>query len=301
MPSWMQNLMPGGSKLPTPPPPANKGGGSDDQREAAKRLQELDKNKNMSIQDYVEHCRTMRLQNDPPIPQFPPLPPSHHDWMRFIDMQRMAWLRVYQHEKIGGMFSDADIAEVTSRGKDIQDDQQFLTRIADRTGLYIDLEVQDFLKKYFSTRDNFRWLHRWVKAGRPYPRSWPEHDRVYKYEEGQEKREEIEVKLKKRDRKNCPVIPRLKWLGTECTCSLTGLKFFECCGNRNPAMQPRKLLYQGPHQTNKGKTRRKTLPRHWQKWMHVVEAHNSVVFRFDNWWHDETHHVRRKPSRRYDK
>lgn len=304
VPSWMQSLMPGGDKLAVNQPKKPKeaaGTSTSSKDEERKRLKELEANKDMTMQGYVEHCRNIRLQNDPPQPQFSPVKPDHYDFLKFTDTQRIAWLRIFQHEKIGSVFTPADSIELNNRGKDIAEDKVYLNMIAERTGTYIDLEVKDLLVQYFKTKDQFRHLYKWCKEGNPYPRSQQEQTAVFSEMEAREEAEKHQEKLKKRDRRNCPVMPKLKWVGPECECQLTGLPFFKCCGEKVRAFQRKPPQYQGGMGKNKGKPRRKTLPRHWQKYMHIVEAHNSVQYKFDDWWHDKTEHVRLPPTRSWDR
>jgi hypothetical protein len=51
---------------------------------------------------YVEYCKKMRGTAPPPRPRRPPVPPTHPDFKSFQDYQRIAYLRLQQHERIGG-------------------------------------------------------------------------------------------------------------------------------------------------------------------------------------------------------
>eukprot|EP00798_Chlamydomonas_sp_ICE-L_P019997 gene19997-26710_t len=203
-------------------------------KEEEQMMQELEEAKNMDMDGYVGYCRKVRIQTtSPPRPRLPPVPRWHHDYTMFVDLRRASYLRICQHEKIGSAMTEEEKDQIFEQLADSAEDKKLLDTIAKRTGIYMDLEVKDCIKSFIETRESSLRQFRWVKElGRPAPKSQDARKEMNDYMDNLEKEEKRSLKLIRQDTVDCPMRPILNWVGPMAVCSKTGLKYYECCGNK---------------------------------------------------------------------
>lgn len=49
---------------------------------------------------YIDYCKKMRGAMNPPRPRLPPMARGHYDYHSHVDLRRISYLRLVQHEKI---------------------------------------------------------------------------------------------------------------------------------------------------------------------------------------------------------
>ncbi|PNH04806.1 hypothetical protein TSOC_008931 [Tetrabaena socialis] len=208
--------------------PAKEDDGTTD-KEDLKQLEEM---RNMTMEGYVEYCKKMRSGSAPPRPRRPPVSRAHYDFSKFVDMRRIAFLRLQQHEQIGSLVTQQESEAIVARREEVLADKPMLEAIASRTGMYIDLEVKDCIEQYLMTRLNAERIHRAVtEFGKPLPKSSEAQKEVHKYMKRVEAEEEVRAALARRDTDACPLRHKLPWAGPTALCELTGLRHAECCGS----------------------------------------------------------------------
>lgn len=256
LPSWMRNLMPGAKHLvPEDPftrpidqprssePAASTPGTSED-------LKELEELVNMDVDGYIDYLKKSRAGVNPPRPRQPPMPRTHPEYALWQDMRRIYYLRNLQHERIASLMTTQEKRRVMEEGRDAAKDKALLQSLADRSGIYIDMEVKDCIHGLWEMKENSKRQWRYVKEfGMPFPTSAAQQREASRFMKAREAEEEFLAKLGKRDRTNCPLAPSLAWAGASATCTLTGLKYWECCGRKEkeesapPAPAPHWLRY----------------------------------------------------------
>eukprot|EP00201_Polytomella_parva_P017886 CAMPEP_0175059664 /NCGR_PEP_ID=MMETSP0052_2-20121109/12560_1 /TAXON_ID=51329 ORGANISM="Polytomella parva, Strain SAG 63-3" /NCGR_SAMPLE_ID=MMETSP0052_2 /ASSEMBLY_ACC=CAM_ASM_000194 /LENGTH=260 /DNA_ID=CAMNT_0016325243 /DNA_START=177 /DNA_END=959 /DNA_ORIENTATION=+ len=191
----------------------------------------LSSRQSMDLNGYINYIREEVSKLTPPRPKKAPVPRNHEDYNSFLDEERVAYMRMKNHEKIALFLTEEEknIAIVT--GKDIIKDAHFIRKISSRTGFYIDREIHDFFKEFFEFRDNSRlMLGYFADRSNPDFHNSSDFGRKLNQLREEDTMSEKNQQLAKRDRDNCPVIPVLSVTGADVICSNTGLHFWECCG-----------------------------------------------------------------------
>ncbi|KAG2499037.1 hypothetical protein HYH03_003222 [Edaphochlamys debaryana] len=185
----------------------------------------------MDMQGYVEYCKKMRSGSAAPRPRVPPVPRSHYDYGLFQDMRRIAFLRLQQHERIGGLITKEESDLILARKEEVLKDRKLLEDIAERSGVYIDLEVKDCIQQFLETRQRAERFHRFAtEFGRGLPKTGEQQRAATAFMKRVEAEAELREALARRDVANCPLRIKLPWAGPAATCELTGLRYLDCCG-----------------------------------------------------------------------
>lgn len=93
--------------------------------------------------DYAEMLNQVLMAREAPRPRICPVPPNHADYDKFVDIQRVSYLRLKQQRAIVGSFMTGEEKErVLAQKLDVLKDKVFLDTIASRTGMYIQEEVR---------------------------------------------------------------------------------------------------------------------------------------------------------------
>ncbi|PNW75294.1 hypothetical protein CHLRE_12g521050v5 [Chlamydomonas reinhardtii] len=238
MPRWLRNLFPGGEHLPASPAmerqtsgaSASSSGGSGPGSEADD-IKQLEEMRNMDMQGYVEYCKKMRGGAPPPRPRRPSVSPDHYDYRTMQDQRRIAFLRMQQHEHIGSLVTKEESDLILAKREDVVKNRALLQAIADRTGVYIDLEVKDCIEQFLETRENAGQMHRYAtEFGMPLPKGSQEQREMRRFMKRVEAEEKLAVALEKRDLTSCSLRHKLSWAGPTALCDQTGLRYHECCG-----------------------------------------------------------------------
>eukprot|EP00195_Chlamydomonas_chlamydogama_P010763 CAMPEP_0202906114 /NCGR_PEP_ID=MMETSP1392-20130828/37367_1 /ASSEMBLY_ACC=CAM_ASM_000868 /TAXON_ID=225041 /ORGANISM="Chlamydomonas chlamydogama, Strain SAG 11-48b" /LENGTH=289 /DNA_ID=CAMNT_0049594479 /DNA_START=307 /DNA_END=1177 /DNA_ORIENTATION=- len=210
---------------------ASKEASKTEDEEEKKMKKWLEENKDMDLDGYAEYCRQMKSGSPSPRPRVAPVPLDHPDHKKFMDARRISYLRISQHEAIIIKMSEEEKELIKKDPTAAAKDADLLKRIAERTGVYIDLEVKDCIKCYKDSADNARHLYRWVVTeGKPYPKTRAAQKQV---DAAMARKEEAERKMEKMAGLNvatCPMRPVMAFMGPDSLCSATGLKYFDCCG-----------------------------------------------------------------------
>ncbi|KAG2453596.1 hypothetical protein HYH02_001814 [Chlamydomonas schloesseri] len=236
MPRWMRNLFPGGKDLEATQPVGERqasgaSASSSGQGTEADDIKQLEEMRTMDMQGYVEYCKKMRGGAPPPRPRRPPVSPDHYDYRAMQDLRRIAFLRMQQHERIGSLVTKEESDRILSEREGVLQDRALLQSIADRTGVYIDMEVKDCIEQFLDTRQRAERLHRYaVEFGNPLPKGSQEQRDADRFMKRIEAEEKLAAALAKRDPTSCSLRHKLPWAGPTALCDQTGLRYHECCG-----------------------------------------------------------------------
>ncbi|GIL70979.1 hypothetical protein Vretifemale_1633 [Volvox reticuliferus] len=237
MPRWLRSLFPGFNKAmvdPAGPLVSNTIKDSAD----AEDLKVLEELRNMSMAGYVEYCKKMRSGSTPPIPRLPPLRFGRAEHRAWVDEARVSFLRLMQHERIGSLVTKEESELILAKGKDVLYDRAFMEAIADRTGMYIDLEVKDCIEQFLDLRKKTERLHRFVtEFGHALPKTVKEQQYALRFMERKEEEESLQASLARRDTAGCPLRQKLSWSGSSALCELTGRPYWQCCGRASAGTQ----------------------------------------------------------------
>ncbi|EFJ40858.1 hypothetical protein VOLCADRAFT_119859, partial [Volvox carteri f. nagariensis] len=214
--------------------------GSQDSADA-EDLKVLSELRNMTMEGYVEYCKKMRSGSTPPRPRLPPLRFSRAENRAWVDEARVSFLRLQQHERIGSLITKEESDLILEKRKEVLYDRAFMAAIADRTGVYIDLEVKDCIEQFLELRKKTERIHRFVtEFGHTLPKTVKEQQYALRFMERKDAEEELQAALARRDTVGCPLQQKLPWTGLAARCELTGRPYWECCG-RTVAGIPTKL------------------------------------------------------------
>ncbi|KXZ52852.1 hypothetical protein GPECTOR_8g234 [Gonium pectorale] len=192
----------------------------------------------MTMEGYVEYCKRMRSATPPPRPRTPPVPMGHPEYHRFIDERRVTYLRFLQHERIGSLITKEESEDILERKEAFLSDRKLLQAIADRTGVYIDLEVKDCIQQFLKLRQDGERMHRAVtEFDKKLPKTLEDQKAIINFMKGTEVEEERQKALALRDSEACPLRHNQSWTGAGAICELTKLRYWECCGSL--AAQPK--------------------------------------------------------------
>ncbi|GFR43756.1 hypothetical protein Agub_g4868 [Astrephomene gubernaculifera] len=238
LPKWLRTMFPGGKDLgpavgakavsPSSSGASSSEGSATTDAEDMKQLEEL---RNMTMEGYVDYCKKLRSGSAPPRPRRPPMARDHYDYITFQDTRRVTFLRLQQHERIGSLITKEESDLILAKREEILRDRALLEAIADRTGVYIDLEVKDCIQQFLETRERSEHFYRYAKEfGQPMPKTGEEQRAAVKYMKRVEAEEELGRALARRDTGACPLRNKLPWASASAVCELTGLRYWECCG-----------------------------------------------------------------------
>ncbi|GIL46693.1 hypothetical protein Vafri_3616 [Volvox africanus] len=235
MPGWLRSLFPGSNKAVGAGPSLSSTSKDSADAEDMKVLEEL---RNMSMEGYVEYCKKMRSGSTPPRPQLPPLRFGRAEHRAWVDEARVSFLRLMQHERIGSLITHEESGVILAKGKDVLYDRALMEAIADRTGMYIDLEVKDCIEQFLDLRKKTERIHRFVtEFGHTLPKTVKEQQYALRFMERKEAEELLQAALARRDTAGCPLRLKLPWSGASAMCELTGRQYWQCCGRASAGTQ----------------------------------------------------------------